>query len=205
MKKTRILYLAELSLFSALVWLMAFTPLGYLHTLGADISFLAVPVAVGAIVLGPAAGAVLGLQFGLTSFLQCFGMSPFGVALLTFSPVSAFLTCIPTRLLMGLCTGLIFRGLRRTSLRENLISVSVSSLSASLLNTLFFMSALVLFYWNSEYLQGISEALGTSNILLFVLAFVGVNGAVEAAACFLLASAVAKALLTVNGRLSRKM
>ena len=43
---------------------------------------MAIPVAVGAIVLGPISGAFLGLVFGLTSFSQCFGADTFGTTLL---------------------------------------------------------------------------------------------------------------------------
>ena len=51
---------------------MAFTPLGYFQTMGLSITFLTVPVAVGAIILGPKGGAICGLAFGITSFMQCF-------------------------------------------------------------------------------------------------------------------------------------
>ena len=59
--KTRILCLSELALLAALVLLMAFTPLGYLQTpWGLQITFIVVPVAIGAVILGPGAGAALG-------------------------------------------------------------------------------------------------------------------------------------------------
>lgn len=70
-------YLSELALLTALVLIMAYTPLGYLKTpWGVEITFIVIPVAVGSIILGPMAGGFLGLVFGLTSFFQCFGASP---------------------------------------------------------------------------------------------------------------------------------
>ena len=48
----------------AIILLMSFTPLGYLKMPGIEISLLAIPVAVGAILLGPEAGAVFGGVFG---------------------------------------------------------------------------------------------------------------------------------------------
>ena len=60
----------ELALLVAIIIVLAFTPLGYIKTLGLEITLIVVPVTVGAITLGPAAGAVLGLVFGLTSFIQ---------------------------------------------------------------------------------------------------------------------------------------
>ena len=72
----------ELALLVAVILLMAFTPVGYIRTLGLEITLIVVPVTVGAVTLGPFAGAILGAAFGLTSFIQCFGMSSIGTALL---------------------------------------------------------------------------------------------------------------------------
>ena len=71
MQDKRIQYLTRLAVFVAVTLVMAYTPLGYLRTPGLEITFLMIPVTVGAIVLGPAAGAILGGVFGLTSFFQC--------------------------------------------------------------------------------------------------------------------------------------
>ena len=111
-------YLTQLSVLLALELILAYTPLGYLRVLpGLEISFLMIPVALGAMLLGPAAGAVLGGAFGLTSFGTCFGASTFGATLLAVDPLLTFLTCVPTRLLAGWLTGLLFRVLSRRSSR----------------------------------------------------------------------------------------
>lgn len=68
-------YLVELALLVAVILLMAFTPIGYIKTLGLEITLIVIPVAVGAVTLGPTGGAILGGVFGVTSFIQCFGMS----------------------------------------------------------------------------------------------------------------------------------
>ena len=75
---SRTRYLVELALMVTIIFVMAFTPLGYFRTLGLSITFLTVPVAVGAMILGPLGGAICGLAFGITSFMQCFGMGAFG-------------------------------------------------------------------------------------------------------------------------------
>lgn len=202
MKKKQIVHLTQLALLSAVVWLMAFTPIGYLRTPGVEITFILIPVIVGAVVLGPAAGTVLGLQFGVTSFIQCFGLSTFGAALLAVDPLRAFLVCVVPRTLMGFLVGVIFRALQRADKSPaGIVSFSVSSLSGALLNTIFFMALLVAFFWNTEYIQTLSRDLNATGILLFVVAFVGVNGAIEAAVCFVLGTAISKALVAANRRL----
>ena len=72
-KKFTTSQLTVLGLMSGVLLLMAYTPLGYLNIGPLAISFNVIPVAVSAVVLGPAGGAVAGAIFGLTSFGQCIG------------------------------------------------------------------------------------------------------------------------------------
>ena len=55
--------MVQLAILAAIVVLMAFTPLGYLQIGVVKITFLMIPVVIGAIILGPGAGAVLGAVF----------------------------------------------------------------------------------------------------------------------------------------------
>ncbi|MCI8300512.1 MAG: ECF transporter S component [Lachnospiraceae bacterium] len=191
--------LVELALLIAIILILAFTPVGYIRTLGLEITLIVVPVAVGAVTLGSAAGAVLGGIFGVTSFIQCFGMSYFGSVLLSINPVFTFLVCVPTRILMGWLTGFLYQVfLKCGPLKKR--ALTLANLCCPLLNTLFFMGTLTLFFYQSEYIQGIAAGLGASNPLVFILLFVGVNGLVEAAVCFVAGSAVSQALKKVVKR-----
>ena len=49
---SRTSFMVKLALMVAIIFVMAFSPLGYLRTPGLTITFLTVPVAVGAIILG---------------------------------------------------------------------------------------------------------------------------------------------------------
>lgn len=181
-------YLVELALLVAIVLLMAFTPIGYIKTLGLEITLIVVPVAVGAVVLGPAAGAILGGVFGVTSFIQCFGMSAFGTVLLGINPVFTFLVCVPTRILEGLLTGYIYKGLRQTKLNAN-VSVTLANLCCPLLNTTFFMGTLV-----TLFAETMRQQFGMTKVIPFIAGFVGVNGVVEALVCFVVGTGVSVAL-----------
>ena len=64
-------FMVELALMIAIIIIMSLTPLGYIRTPGLSITLLTVPVAVGAVLLGPTGGAICGLAFGLTSFYIC--------------------------------------------------------------------------------------------------------------------------------------
>lgn len=185
--------MVQLALFTAVLVLMAFTPIGYIKTLGLSIALIVIPVTVGAIVLGPLSGAILGGIFGITSFIQCFGLDAFGTALFGINPIGTFFMCMVPRILMGWLTGLIFKGLRKID-KTNGISYAISSLSGPLLNTLLFMATFSLIFYNTEFVQGIASDLGTDNIITFIIAFVGINGVVEALVCLVAGTAISKAI-----------
>lgn len=190
--KNGTLYMVKLALMIAIIFIMAFTPLGYFHTPGLDITFLTVPVAVGAILLGPKGGAICGLTFGITSFMQALmGSSAFSAMLFSINPLGTAFTCLVPRVLEGWLCGLVFLLVRKLSKNG---AYFVASLACPLLNTLFFMSSLVMIFYSTEYMQGFAEALGVTNPLMFVIAFVGIQGLVEALACTLIASVVSRTL-----------
>ena len=111
--------LTTLGLLTGVLLLMSVTPLGYFHTFGLDISLMMVPVAIGAMLMGPKAGAWLGLIFGATSFYQAVtGSSAFSTMLFNINPIYAFLLCIPTRVLMGFLTGVIFKAAQKVDKKK---------------------------------------------------------------------------------------
>lgn len=186
-------FMVRLALLIAVELVMAYTPLGYFKTAGLEITFMMVPVTLGAILLGPLGGAVLGGVFGLTSFATCFGASAFGAALLAVNPLATFVVCFVPRVLAGLLPGLLFAALSRRG-RPRSWAFGLCALLAPLLNTLFFMTTLCLFFYNSDFIQSIAAKLGAGNVFVFVGLFVGVQGLVEAAVCFVLSGILARVL-----------
>lgn len=194
MKAQKTVFMAELAVLIALIILLAFTPLGYLRVLAISITFIPIPVIIGAVILGPTAGAILGGVFGLTSFIQCLGSDPFGVALFAISPFYTFLLCIPTRILMGWLTGLVAKKMQG----KGLAAFTVPSALGPLLNTVFFTATLMLLFWNAPILVDLRNGFGTDNVLLFFFMFIGINALVELISCTVIATAVSKALSHVN-------
>ena len=184
------LKMIQLALLTAIIVLMAFTPVGFIRTPGLEITLIGIPVVVGAVLLRPSGGAILGAVFGLCSFLQCFGMSPFGAVLLGINPFWTFVVCFVPRTLMGWLSALIFKGLRKVD-KTRFFSFLAACLGGALLNTILFMSALMLFFGQSEYILSMQ---GSMNVFAFVLAFVGVNGLIEAIVCAVVGTAISKAL-----------
>jgi uncharacterized membrane protein len=156
---------------------MSFTPLGYLNIGPLAITLNTIPVAVGAIALGPTGGAILGGVFGMTSFLQCLGIggtSAMGVILFEINPFLTFIQRFLPRFLMGLMTGWIFLGIKKVS--SHSLASFVAGFCAAFLNTALFMGSLVLLFGSTEYLQNL---MGGRNVLLFIVTFVGINAVFE--------------------------
>ena len=189
LSKKKILTLTENAMLAAIVVLMAFTPIGYLKLGLVKMTFIMIPVAVGAITLGEKSGAFLGLVFGITSFVQCFGLDIFGTTLMSINPIYTFIMCLIPRVLMGYLCGLVYKALARF---KKGVAVVVASLSAPIFNTVFFMTLLMLFFGNSDYIM--SMRAGTENLWAFLVAFVGLNGIMEVVTTVLIAPPVALAV-----------
>ncbi len=192
-KKSNVKTLVQLALLTAIELVMAFTPLGYLKIGLVSITFMAIPVAVGAIVLGPLSGAFLGLVFGLTSFSQCFGADQFGTTLLGINAFSTAFMCLVPRILMGLFAGLIFGGLKKTTLGET-GGALLSSLACSVTNTVLFVGSLIVLFGNTEYIKGYGDS-----VIAVIMALVSVNTVIEAIACTIIGGAVSKAVIRYRG------
>ena len=105
--------MVRISVLVAIMLLLEVTGLGMIRMPGLELTLLMVPVIVGAIVMGPASGAILGGVFGCISFWECFGRSQFGAVLLGINPIYTFLVCVPTRILAGWLCGVAFKGLNK--------------------------------------------------------------------------------------------
>lgn len=192
MKTIKTSKIATLSLLTAIILLLAFTPFGYLRTFGLSIQLITIPVAVGACLFGADVGLILGFVFGLTSFAQAFGLEPFGTMLFSINPLGTFIMCIIPRLLAGFLPGFLSEKLDNNSLKPFVVSFMVA-----FLNTLFFMIFFLLFFWGTDFVQSLNT--DGKNIILFVFTFVGINGIVEWVSTTVIGGVVSKAVTTVVG------
>lgn len=191
--KNRYQTTARLTLMALLIALLIV--LGYVNIpqpAGLSITFNMIPVAIAAIALGVKGGAIIGGVFGIISFLQCFGLigySAMGAALLNVSPVLTFIHRFVSRLLVGILTALIYRYLKS---KINIhITCILTGFSAALLNTVFFMSMLVLLFSNTAYMQ---EQMAGRGMIAYLVASIGINALVEMIVAAVVTGAVGVAL-----------
>lgn len=188
--------LTQMALLLAIVLVMAYTPLGYLPLGPLNTSLITIPVAIGAMTMGPVAGAVLGAAFGLTSFMNAVqGSSLMGVALLNASPVGYFIQAVIGRILCGLCAGLVYLGVKKALPGKTKLCCVIGAVSTPLLNTFFYMGFMMLLFYNVPYIRETADKLGASNPFTLVLAMVGAQGLFEAITCGIIATLVTVPLL----------
>lgn len=187
--------LAILGLMTALVLVFSLTPIGSIPIGPLVITLNTIPVAIAAIALGPRGGLIMGCVFGLMSFLQCIGVgvpSGMGAMLFSISPFLALIQRFVPRALDGFLVGVIFRACEKRIGRG---ACFVAGFCTAFLNTAFFMSALVLLFGRTEYVQGLMNG---RNVLAFIVGFVGVNAVVEMLSSTIIAGLVGTALYQAN-------
>ncbi|MCR5717345.1 MAG: ECF transporter S component [Lachnospiraceae bacterium] len=191
---TNVQKLVQVALLIALQLVMKAIGLGSVPVGPLYMSFLTLPIAIGAVLIGPGAGAILGGVFGAVSFADAVsGRSVMTGTFFQISPISTLILCVGMRVLMGVATGFIFKAIKRFD-RTHSWSYLVGCLAAPLLNTFFFMGYICLFFYRTDYITNLVETLGATNPLMFVVLLVGMQGLIEAVCCGILGTALCKVL-----------
>ncbi len=124
MKNEKTYELVLTALFTAIIVIMAFTPLGYIPLVVINATIIHIPVILGALFLGPKKGAFLGFVFGLTSFINNTFKAATASAFV-FSPVLSYnvvgasgifkslYICFVPRILVGIVPYFIYLLIRR--------------------------------------------------------------------------------------------
>ncbi len=190
MERKKLGNLVLLALFVALIVLLGFTPLGLIPLGFINVTILCVPVVVGALYMGWKSGLVLGLAFGLTSFISAL-MKPSALVstLMGASPALVAVMSILPRLLVPLVACGVHARLRGK--RENL-AVGVAAVCGSLTNTVCYLGLMLLFY----VLCGID----TASVLSLIGGTALIAGSCEAVAAAVLCTPILLALRGLKRR-----
>ena len=187
-----------LAVFALIIVVMAFTPAGFLKTGNLEASFLVVPVAIGAILLGPTNGAVLGLVMGVVSFAQCFGASDMGSALFGVSAVNTFLLCVIPRVICGWMAGVFYDLLSKID-KTGFVPQIAAAVVCPLFNFILFMLGLSLLFGQTPYLLNLQTQMNASGIG-FYFALGGMNLLYELLASLVLTTGISTLILNFKNR-----
>lgn len=209
-KKTDVRLLAQMALLVALELVLAFTPLGYIPLGFMNATTMHIPVILGACLLGPKAGAVLGAEFGITSVIRAtitpnltsFVFTPF----YSFSPEfsgnwTSLIVAIVPRVLIGVIAGLVFQFVMRISHDKQALALPIAGFVGSMVNTIGVMGLIYLLFGEQYAAAG-----GQSFDLLLgvIMGVVGINGVPEALIAAVLTLAIGKVLIGIFGRRGAK-
>lgn len=196
MKKSSTTNLAVLGVFSALIILLTFTPIGYIAipALGISATIIHLPVIIGAVVLGPRDGAILGGVWGITALIRAAVMPNGPLDMLFVNP----LVSVVPRILVGLCAAWVFRGLMKLLQKHphgDLPAAAVAGAAGALTNTILVLGILCLCYRSQMLGSGNGTTIGL--IIGTILTF---NGLIEIGSAVLLTPAISRALFQVKKR-----
>ena len=156
-------------------------------------SLVLIPIALGGMLLGPSAGAILGFTFGLITFLcGLFGLDPFTRTLLDSQFVITMLLCIVKGTAAGWGAGFLYKML---STKNDLLASFVAAGAAPLINT-------GIFAIGSLFLRGTLEANfvgeGVNFFYFLFVGLIGINFLVEFSVNMIAAAALCRVVRVVE-------
>ena len=194
-------YFVTLAMLCGLMLVLQITGIGLIPLPLIKATTMHIPVILGAILLGPSAGCVLGAVFGLCSIWTntftpsalSFAFSPILAYEVSgfFGAVCALWTSLGCRILLGLTAGWLWKGLKHFKVHD-LISLPVTAGVATIVHSLLVMGSIGTLF-AQQYAETKSIALGS--VFAVAMGVVATSGIPEAIAAVLLVTAVGKALL----------
>lgn len=153
------------------------------------ISLTLVPIVLGAVLLGPLAGAFLGAAFGVVVIAVALtGGDPFTFTLFGDHPVLTVALCLIKGAAAGLVAGILYKAIRK---KNEYAAVVVAALAAPVVNTgLFILGALLM----SDTLSANFVADGTTVIYFLIIGCAGINFIIE----FIVNAVASPAIYTVE-------
>ena len=190
------------AMLTAIIAVMAFTPIGFLRIGPLELTLIMIPVIIGAVTQNLTSATFLGAVFGIVSFIQCFTGSVLGSILVSESIFKTFIVCFVPRVLTGFLCGLIFKVCKKHDKKKSW-SFLVAGISGSLFNTVFFLGFLALLFMNFTFSPEQAASLGGIETALdiVILTAAGINAPIELAVCAVLGTAIGKAVSAATARL----
>ena len=186
--------IAQYAIFIAIILVMRITHLTSIPVGPLVMTLAMIPIAIGAMLLGPLGGAILGTVYGFTSLYDAMtGASLMTGVFFQLSPILTIILCVVIRGFVGAATGWLFLLFKKLD-PHRIWCYFAGGLAAPMLNTILFMGYIVLVFYQTEYIQGKVVEKGAANPLRFIILMVGVQGLVEWISGCIVAGGVTKAV-----------
>ena len=192
-------WLVSVALMAAIIIVLANTPLGMIQLPIIKATTVHIPVIIGAILLGPSAGAMLGAVFGLCSLISntmaptllSFAFSPFMSTTGIPGALKAIWISVGCRVLIGVVAGWLWNFLQKMHV-NNWIALPVVGFVGSMVNTISVMGSIYLLF-AQQYAE--AKEVGITAVWGLIMGTVTASGIPEAVAAAVLVTALGRALV----------
>ncbi len=201
-------YMAALAMLCAVLLVMGMTGIGFIPFPVIKATTMHIPVILGAVLLGPGAGAVLGVVFGLCSIwvntttpgLLSFAFSPFMSAEGLAGVVKSLWIALGCRILFGLVAGWLWKLMRKV-FKQDYIALPVTAAVSAICHTLLVMGSIYLLL-AQQYAD--AKNVAVSAVFGLVMGTVTASGIPEAMVAAILVTVIGKALLHMMARMKKR-
>ncbi len=181
--------------------IMAFTPLGFVPLGFTKATTIHIPVVIGAIFLGPLAGAILGGAFGILSIiintvspaLTSFVFSPFITIGGAQGNIWSLVIALVPRMLIGIVAYYSYKWVSKID-KTKVIAYATAGIVGSLTNTVLVMSGIYIFF-GQQYAA--AKEVTFEALFGVIMGIIGVNGIPEAIVAAIIVTLVCKVLKSV--------
>ncbi|MBR2742493.1 MAG: ECF transporter S component [Clostridia bacterium] len=201
--RSKIRWMVGVALMAAIIIILANTPLGLIQLPIIKATTVHIPVIIGAILLGPLAGGILGGVFGICSLvsntvaptLLSFAFSPFLSTTGVPGALKAVWVAVGCRILIGVVAGWVWRAFSRSKVND-FVALPIVGFIGSMTNTILVMGSIYVLF-AQQYAEARNVAL--TAVFSLVMATVTASGIPEAIAAAILVTVIGKALLKAFG------
>ena len=201
-KKHDTKWLVSVALMAAIVVVLANTPLGLIPLPITKATTVHIPVIIGAILLGPSAGAILGAVFGICSMisntmtpaLTSFAFSPFLSTTGISGAIKAIWVSVGCRILIGLLSGWLWLLLKRIK-KKQMVWLAVTGFFGSMVNTISVMGS-IYFLFAEQYAE--AKEVAITAVWGLIMGTITVSGIPEAIIAAVLVAVIGRALLKLR-------
>ena len=194
-------WMVSVALMAAIIIVLANTPLGMIQLPIIKATTVHIPVIIGAVLLGPSAGAILGAVFGICSLISntmaptllSFAFSPFMSTSGIPGAVKAIWISVGCRILIGVAAGWLWILFMKLKVNQ-LLALPIVGFIGSMVNTVTVMGSIYLLF-AQQYAD--AKDVAVSAVWGLIMGTVTASGIPEAIAAAILVLALGKVLIQV--------
>ncbi len=203
-RNRQVLQMAQLAILTALILVLQLTGVGIKLPIPGttNISLVLIPIALGAMIFGPAAGAFLGFVFGAVVYITggVLHMDFFTGFLFDHHPLVTAAICIVKSTLAGFLAGW---GYRLISPKKPLLAVFLAAGLVPLVNTGVFVLGCLCILGTIESLMAAAGIAGQTAVYFIFIGCAGLNFLLEFAINMILSPALERIIYTVTRRIRK--